>query len=217
MIFEVSSGMLSLQKEVLLPLPVVLISKLKGALMQVKVSGRHMAVTEPIKSYIEEKIRKAEKVIDSDSLEIEIVISHDKNPSIPNQNHVEITGFSKGYRLRVEESAPDMYEAIDLATDRFERQGRKYKTRILARRHARGELSKATLEEVEESFKELEPMGSVVRSKRIEQNPMTEDEAILRMEMLGHDFFMFVLDPTGEKAVVYRRAAGDYGLLRMDD
>lgn len=185
--------------------------------MQVKISGRHMAVTEPIKNYIEEKILKAEKVIDSDSLEIEVVISHDKNPSISHQNHVEITGFSKGYRLRVEESAADMYEAIDLATDRFERQGRKYKTRVLARRHARGEVIKTAPGELEANLAELEPMGSVVRSKHIEQKRMTEDEAILQMEMLGHDFFMFVLDPTGENAVVYRRAAGDYGLLRMDD
>lgn len=181
--------------------------------MQVKISGRHLTVTEPIKRYIEEKIQKAEKVIDSDSLDIEVVIRHDKNPSIENHNHVEITGFSKGYRLRVEESAPDMYEAIDKATDRFERQGRKYKTRILARRHARTEGAPgASAEETD-----LEPIGSIVRSKRIEHNRMTEDEAILQMEMLGHDFFMFILDPTGENAVVYRRAAGDYGLLRMDE
>lgn len=182
--------------------------------MQVKISGRHMAVTDPIRAYIEEKILKAEKVIDSDSLEIEVVVSHDKNPSIANQNHVEITGFSKGYRLRVEESAPDMYEAIDKATDRFERQGRKYKTRILARRHAKGEVSKTAPGEQEA---ELDSLGSIVRSKHIEKNRMTEDEAILRMEMLGHDFFMFILDPTGENAVVYKRQAGDYGLLRMDE
>lgn len=182
--------------------------------MQVKITGRHMVVTDPIRNYIEEKIAKSEKVIESDSLVIEVVISHDKNPSIANDNHVEITGFSKGYRLRVEESAPDMYEAIDLATDRFERQGRKYKTRILARRRAKGEVIKTAPGEVEA---DLEPLGSIVRSKQIEQNTMTEDEAILQMEMLGHDFFMFVLDPTGENAVVYRRHTGDYGLLRMED
>lgn len=183
--------------------------------MQVKISGRHLTVTDPIREYIEEKIKKAEKVIDSDSLDIDVVIRHDKNPSIANQNHVEITGVAKGYRLRVEESAPDMYEAIDKATDRFERQGRKYKTRILARRHAREGVKPSP--ELEAAVAELEPMGSIVRSKQIEQNRMTEDEAILQMEMLGHDFFMFILDPTGENAVVYRRDAGDYGLLRMDD
>lgn len=192
--------------------------------MQVTISGRHLTVTQPIRAYVEEKISKFKKIKDSESFTLEVVLSHDRNPSIPNHNHVEITGYFRDYKLRVEEAAPDMYAAIDLATDRFERRLRKYKTRLLARRRSSNEVFK-TAPGAEELVTELdpleiaedyEPLGDIVRSKSISSDRLTEDEAILQMELLGHDFFMFILDDTGENAVIYKRAAGDYGLLRMD-
>lgn len=190
--------------------------------MQVTISGRRLTITEPIRAYVEEKISKISKINDSDSLTIEVVLSHDRNPAIPNHNHVEITGFFRDYKLRVEEAAPDMYEAIDLAVDRFERQLRKYKTRLLSRRRSTAEVFK-TAPGAQEMVTELDPvvtgeeaLGDVVRSKNISSERMTEDEAILQMEMLGHDFFMFILDESGENAVVYKRYAGDYGMIKMD-
>jgi len=181
--------------------------------MQVNISGRHMTVTPPIKAYIEEKIAKVSRAVGSDELTIEIVLSHDKNPSIPSQNHVEITGSLRDYKLRVEEAAPDMYAAIDSATNRFERQTRKYKTRMLSRRQKGEEIFHSAPGDTEA---ELGPLGEIVRSKQFKTLRLSEDEAILHMEMLGHDFFMFILDATGESAVVYKRASGDYGLLRME-
>jgi len=175
-----------------------------------------MTVTTPIREYIEQKVSRVGKVHDSDELIFEVVISHDRNPAIPNHNHVEITGFMRDYTVRVEEAAPDMYEAIDIAVDRLENQLRKFKTRILARRRDRGEVFKTApgTTQVTIEFDDA-PVGEVVRDKQLESVSMSQDEAILHMELLGHDFFVFKLEGTEESAVVYRRAAGDYGMLRM--
>lgn len=191
---------------------------MKGAIMQVTISGRHLTVTPPIREYIEKKTSKFEKLNDSENFKVEVVVRHSRGISSPEQNHVEITGFFRDYKLRVEESSDDMYAAIDLATDRFERQLRKYKTRLLARRRTQEEVFKSApgAEELELNPGE-EKLGSIVRKKEFAREMMSEDEAILRMEMLGHDFFLFVLEDTDENAVVYRRDAGDYGLLRMGE
>lgn len=183
--------------------------------MQLKISGRHMTVTQPIRDYAEEKLSKIpERLKRSDDLSIEMVIRQDKNPSIAQANHVEITGHILGHTLRVEEHGTDMYEAIDLAVARFERQARKYKTRLLSKRRERGEVYKTASGEEEAA---LGPAGDIVRSKTFADEILTEDEAIVRMELIGHDFFLFRLDPTGEYAAVYRRSSGDYGLLRMQE
>lgn len=178
-----------------------------------------MSVTQPIREYIEKKVDKFTKINDAEDFKVEVEISYSRNPSNPNQNHVEITGYFRDNILRVEETSDDMYAAIDLATDRFERQMRKYKTRMLARRRSQEAIFKSAPGAVEEVIEiEEDPVhGEVVRTKILESRPMTEDEAILQMEMLGHDFFMFVERGTGEKAVIYKRAAGDYGLLRIDE
>lgn len=183
--------------------------------MQVTISGRHMTVTQPIKDYIEKKTSKFEKINDSESFRVEVVVGHSRGISSPEQNQVEITGFFRDYKLRVEESSDDMYAAIDLATDRFERQLRRYKTRLLARRRSQDEIFKGAGGTAELDAADDLQLGSVVRQKEVEKEEMTEDEAILAMEMVGHDFFLFVLKDTKENAVVYKRVDGDYGLLRM--
>lgn len=183
--------------------------------MQVTISGRHITVTQPIREYIEKKTSKFLKINDSESFTVEVVVSHSRGVASPEQNQVEITGFFRDYKLRVEESSDDLYAAIDLATDRFERQLRRYKTRLLARRRSQDEVFKtaAGVSELEEGI--VDDHGTVVRKKEVAKHEMTEDEAILQMEMLDHDFFLFVLKDTKENAVVYRRVDGDYGLLRM--
>lgn len=200
--------------------------------MNISISGRRMTVTDPIRDYATTKVSRVGKIWDSELLNVDVVLSHDRNPSIPKHNHVEITGFMGGFTVRVEEAAPDMYEAVDLAVERFESQIRKFKNRILAKR--RGETHERTIPGTTDvvlgsqaasadgaleggAVEEAPELGSVVRTKSLPAESMSEDEAILRMEMLGHDFYMFQLTETDEPAVVYRRAAGDYGLLRMGD
>lgn len=194
--------------------------------MNINISGRRLSVTNPIRDYATEKVSRVGKIWDSELLNVDVVLSHDRNPSIPKHNHVEITGFVGGFTVRVEEAAPDMYEAIDLAVERFESQIRKFKNRILAARR-RGETHERTIPGTtdvvlgdggvvaEPAPTDEVDLGTVVRTKSLPTESMSEDEAIMRMEMLGHDFYMFKLDESDEPAVVYRRAAGDYGLLRM--
>lgn len=180
--------------------------------MDITVSGRHLTVTEPIKAYAIEKISKISRIHDSEELHVEVVLSHDRNPAIPNHDHVEITGRLRDFVIRVEEAAPDMYEAIDIASEALERQMAKFKTRILARRRTKDTMYKGA---PGDSELKLEPLGELVREKQLGEVELTVDEAILQMELVGHDFFMFRLQGTEESAVVYKRAAGDYGMLRM--
>ena len=191
--------------------------------MNISISGRRMTVTDPIRDYATTKVSRVGKIWDSELLNVDIVLSHDRNPSIPKHNHVEITGFVGGFTVRVEEAAPDMYEAIDLAVERFESQIRTFKNRILARRRTDSHVRTVpgTIDLViggdDEPDAAPDELGTVVRSKSLPVESMSEDEAILRMEMLAHDFYMFQLADSNEPAVVYRRDAGDYGLLRMGD
>lgn len=185
---------------------------MEGVRMDITVSGRHLTVTEPIKAYAIEKISKISRIHDSEELHVEVVVSHDRNPAIPNHDHVEITGRLRDFVIRVEEAAPDMYAAIDVAAEALERQMAKFKTRILARRRTKDTMYKGAPGDSELM---LEPLGELVREKQLGEVEFTVDEAILQMELVGHDFFMFRLQGTEESAVVYKRAAGDYGMLRM--
>lgn len=182
--------------------------------MQIQVTGRHMPVTDAIRDYADEKISKAAKVHDSDEMAIDVVLHVEKNPANKKKDVAEVTAHMKGIVVRAEEAATDMYEAIDLVAEKLERQMRKYKDRLVGRRN--GKTSVKTAAGVDELpaplAEELE--GEVVRKKIIELKPMTEDEAILQLELLGHDFFVFQHIEDGNLNVLYRRQNGDYGLIQ---
>lgn len=182
--------------------------------MQIKITGRKMPVTDPIRSYAEEKISKAAKIHDRDDMSVDVVLHVEKNPSNKNRDVAEVTAYMKGVVVRAEEAAPDMYQAIDLVSEKLERQMRKYKTKLLDRRNGKTAVRTAPgSSELPPSLPE-EPQGALVRTKVIELKPMTEDEAILQLELLGHDFFMFTHADAGTVNVVYRRNDGDFGLLQ---
>lgn len=183
--------------------------------MQITVTGRHMAVSDPIRVYAEEKIGKVGKVVDQDTMNAEVVLHVEKNPSNPNPDVAEVTLRMKGAVVRAEESAADMYAAIDLASEKLERQLRRYKTRMVNRRNGKTAVKTAPgAGQVPEPWEgELEEEGTVVRTKVVDAKPMTEDEAIMQLELLGHDFFVFTNADSGDINVLYRRAAGDFGLI----
>jgi putative sigma-54 modulation protein len=184
--------------------------------MQIMVAGRHMAITDPVREYAEEKIGRVAKIHDRDDMQIEVVLHVEKNPANKNRDVAEVTARMKGAVVRAEEAAPDMYAAIDLVSEKLERQMRKYKTKLVNRRNNRTSIKTApgAMEigsiPAEDEFEE----GRIVRTKTVDSKPMTEDEAIMQMELLGHDFFMFTHAETSEVNVVYRRHNGDYGLIR---
>jgi len=173
--------------------------------MKFIIHGKKLEVTEPIKNYIEEKIGRLDKYFENpEEITATVVVR------IRGINQVvEVTIPIHKILLRGEESHSDLYAAIDIVSDKIERQIRKNKTRV-HKRHAKGELSGLDL-----SFEEYrdEDESLVVKRKEIEMKPMSEEEAILQMNMLGHEFFVFKHVETGDIDVIYRRRDGQYGII----
>jgi len=169
--------------------------------------GRNVEVTPALRQYVEKKVGKLEKYFEF-SLKPQVVLSVQKE-----HHRVEITIPLNGRILRAEVETGDMYASLDDAVDKIERQIHKYKTRI--NRKSRQvddpllfkENAFAALEE------EVEEEPKLVRTKRFTMKPMGVDEAILEMNLLDHDFFVFTNSDTDEVNVVYRRRDGNYGLI----
>jgi len=182
--------------------------------MQINVTGRRMDVTPPIRDYALEKIGKAARVHDRDDMVIDVVLHVEKNPANKNKDVAEVTAFMGGTVVRAEEAAPDMYAAIDLVSEKLERQMKKYKTKLKDKRNGKTKVKTAPGDsELPAPFAE-EDEGIVVRTKVVEIQPMTEDEAILQLELLGHDFYVFRHAETEDVSVLYRRVDGNYGVIQ---
>lgn len=182
--------------------------------MQVTVTGRHMHITDPIRDYAEEKIGRVSKVFDAEPMSAEVVLQVEKNPANPNPAVAEVTLHMKRAVVRAEEAAADMYAAIDLAADKAEAQMRKYKSRLIDKRNHGKPVVKTAPGDMQIPDFEEEEEREVVRVKTIDAKPMSEDEAMLQMELLGHDFFVFTHADTDALNVLYRRKNGDYGLIQ---
>jgi putative sigma-54 modulation protein len=185
--------------------------------MQIQVTGRRMDIQPAIRAYAEEKIGKSARVHDRDEMTIEVVLHVEKNPSRKKRNVAEVTARAKGLTVRAEEAASDMYEAIDLVAEKLETQMRRFKTKLLARRNGKAATQRVKTAPGSSELASTLPgpeEGAVVRHKLVDAESMTEDEAILRLELLGHDFFVFRDVQTADVNVLYRRLDGDYGLIQ---
>lgn len=187
--------------------------------MAVAVAGRKMTVTDALRQYAEEKIGNSMKVMDINPLDAEVVLSVERNPSNPIPCTCEVTLRTKGHVIHVEEGEEDMYAAIDVAAAKVVRQLRKYKTRVIDRR-TRGEkvaagAPDATVGDVDYDalMEELSADDEIVRVKEIEFAPMTEEEALVQIDLLDHDFFVYTDRDSGNVNVIYRRTNGGYGKL----
>ena len=192
--------------------------------MSITVTGRKMPVTDALREYAEEKIGNSMKVMDIDPLVAEVVLFVEKNPANPRPAVCEVTLRTKGHIIRVEEHEEDMYAAIDVAAAKVVRQLRKYKTKVVDRKlraadetirmaepAAAGEL------DVDGLMQELAADDEVVRVKTIEFEPLTEEEALVKIDLLGHDFFDYTDRDSGMVNVLYRRDDGGYGLLKQTE
>lgn len=171
------------------------------------VSGRNIDVTEALKSKVVKKLSKLDKFFKPET-EVHVTLSVQKNLQT-----VEVTIYSGGMVIRAEESSVDMYASIDKVVDVLERQIRRNKTR-LEKKLREGAFIKENFEIAENIEEESE--FKVVRSKKFDVKPMTVDEAILQMNLLGHEFFVFRNAETKEVNVVYRRKDGNYGLIEPE-
>ena len=195
--------------------------------MSIIVTGRKMNVTDAVRQYAEEKIGNSMKVMDIDPLDAEVVLSVKKNPSIALPCKCEVTIRTKGNVVHVEESEQDMYAAIDVAAAKVLRQLRKYKTRVIDRKVRAGahgdQASIKTMAEgtgdldLDALMADLTADEEVVRVKEIEFEPMTEEEALVQIDLLGHDFFVYTDRDTSTVRVLYRRSEGGYGLLKQPE
>ena len=173
--------------------------------MNLNIRGDKLVVTDAIKGYVKEKLAKLDKYFDDPSSMEAHVLLKSKN----NKDTIEVTIPAKGFTLRAEESNEDLYAAIDLITDILERQIRKNKTRLNSRKNAQPEISFAFVEEDDEE----EETSQIVKRKTIESKPMSEEEAILQMELLGHDFFVYKDADEECIAVLYKRKDNNYGII----
>ena len=173
--------------------------------MKYNIRGDKMVVTEAIRDYAEEKLGKLEKYFKDDDITANVLTRVRGNSQI-----VEVTIPTSKFVLRSEEENEDLYAAIDLVSDKLERQIRKNKTRLNrnVKENAREFNFDYVIEEAEEEAKE-----KIVKRKNIEMKPMDEEEAILEMELLGHSFFVYKDMDTNNVCVLYKRKDGDYGLI----
>lgn len=173
--------------------------------MKYNIRGDKMVVTEAIRDYAEEKLGKLEKYFKDDDITANVLTRVRGNSQI-----VEVTIPTSKFVLRSEEENDDLYAAIDLVSDKLERQIRKNKTRL--NRNVKENVKEFNfdyvLEDTEEDAKE-----KIVKRKNIEMKPMDEEEAILEMELLGHSFFVYKDMDTNNICVLYKRKDGDYGLI----
>ncbi len=172
--------------------------------MKYNIRGEKLVITDAIRDYAEEKLGKLNKYFKDDDITANVLAKVRGNSQI-----VEVTIPTSKFILRSEEEHDDLYAAIDLVTDKLERQIRKNKTRL--NRNVKESVKEFNFDydlPVEEEAKE-----AVVKRKKLEMKPMSEEEAVLEMELLGHSFFVYKDMDTDSINVLYKRKDGDYGLI----
>lgn len=186
--------------------------------MDIKVSGRKTTVTDALRAHVDEKIGEALKVFDIEPMTVDVVLRYEKNPSNPNPAIVEVTVRARGSVIRVAEHGADMYAAIDRSADKVTRQLRKFKTKVVDNRQGGASAADvAPVERVEDLADLLLPEEEddlLVREKVIDVTPMTEEQALVQTDLLGHDFYVFENATTGLINVVYHRKNGGYGIIK---
>ena len=192
--------------------------------MSITVTGRKMPVTDALREYAEEKIGNSMKVMDIDPLVAEVVLFVEKNPANPRPAVCEVTLRTKGHIIRVEEHEEDMYAAIDVAAAKVVRQLRKYKTKVVDRKLRAADETIRMAEPaaagemvVDGLMQELGADDEVGRVKTIEFESLTVEEALVKIDLLGHDFFAYTDRDSGMVNVLYRRDDGGYGLLKQTE
>lgn len=187
-------------------------------MVDIKISGRKVSVTDAMRDAVEEKIGSALKVFDIQPMTCDVVLRVDKNRSNPERRACEVTVFVRDTVVRVVAEAQDMYAAIDEAADKVARQLRRYKTRVVDRHqyagHAMLRPLPTSVEDLADLIEPSEDDDQLVREKYVDLKPMTEEQALVQTDLLGHDFFVFENATTGLINVIYHRHNGGYGIIK---
>ena len=175
--------------------------------MRLQVKGKNVEVSDSLEDYARQKLGKLEKHL-NDASRLELELQVERNPSISENQVAEATIWTKGPVLRARESSTDMKASIDLLVEKLERQARRYRDK---RRRGPGRNHDQPLAGRPVVAEEESPV--IVKTKQFAVKPMSPEEAVLQLELVGHDFFVFLNGETNDVNVVYRRRDGNYGLI----
>lgn len=174
--------------------------------MRYTITGRNIEVTSGLRAAVEEKIGKLERYFNPDT-EVIVTLSVQKD-----KQKIEVTIPVKGNIIRAEESSSDMYVSIDLVEEIIERQIKKYKRKLIDKKQSVQSFSDLFLNEEYSGDDEIE----IVKTKRFAVKPMDPEEACVQMELLGHNFYVFLNADTEQVNVVYKRKGNTYGLIEPE-
>jgi len=190
--------------------------------MKLVIQGKNIEITDAIRSYVDQKISKAVNHFRHLTNEVDVNLSVAKNARVTPKQSAEVTLYINGAIVRAEESSDNLYASIDLVANKITRQLRKYKEKRQGRHFSSVKPNDALVETdapTADVSKVLETKApelpeAVVRSKYFSMPPMSVQEALEQLELVDHDFYMFLNADTGEINVVYERNHGGYGLLQ---
>ena len=174
--------------------------------MNITISGKNMDITSSLREAVEEKLGKLDRYFTPDT-DVHVTLSVEKE-----RQKIEVTIPVKGRIIRSEQVSNDMYVSIDLVEEVIERQLRKYKNKIIDKKQSAVNFQKAY---IENDYMESEDI-TIVRTKRFDIKPMYPEDACVQMELLGHNFFVFMNADTDQVNVVYKRKGNTYGLIEPE-
>ena len=175
-------------------------------IMRFIITGRNIDVTEGLKSAVEEKLGKLDRFFAVET-EVNVTLSVEKE-----RQKIEVTIPVKGNIIRSEQVSSDMYVSIDLVEEVIERQLKRYKNKCVDKQQNASEFAPEYIEKEYEDEEEIK----IIRSKRFGIKPMVPEEACVQMELLGHNFFVFLNAETNEVNVVYKRKGNTFGLIEPE-
>lgn len=174
--------------------------------MKINITARKMELTDGMREAIEEKLSKLDRYFTKEA-EANVTLSVEKE-----RQKIEVTIPMKGHIIRSEQVSSDMYVSIDLVEEAIERQLKKYRSKIVTKKQSAAFLSEDFLAADTPDDDEIK----IIRSKRFDIKPMYPEDACIQMELLGHDFFVFMNAETDQVSVVYKRKGNTYGLIEPE-
>ena len=172
--------------------------------MKTTITGKNFNTYQHLEDTIEKKLEKLDKYF-SEDIEAKVVLSQERN-----KDKIEVNINAKGAQFRTEQVADDIYEGLDKAIDKLARQMSKFKGKLQKKYQDNKSVRFEAIPAPEGGGSEV---GKLVKTKKVELRPMTAEDAVLEMEMSGHDFFVFLDETTDKVNVVYKRKDDNYGVL----
>lgn len=187
--------------------------------MKLLIQGNNITVTDSIHDYVQQKLEKAVKHFQNITTKIDVHLSVNSHARVVDKHKAEVTVYANGTVIRAQEGSENLYASVDLVSDKIARQLRKYKEKQLHKKtHAQVKTKDILEEEPIEapliSDRDPELPNEVVRTKYFSMPPMTIEDALEQLQLVDHDFYMFLNSATNEINVIYCRNHGGYGVIQ---